>query len=275
MSESLKLSFIGFGNMARALVAGAINAGVISGEQIMISSPRSRQNASALTFSVAKSNQHAAQGADVVFLATKPAQIPEVCREIGKALVLMEKKPLIVCLAAGVRTHTIQDYLSDKTMPVIRLMPNTPVAVGWGASGLYANPWVGEASRQFIITLMESTGVVVTVNNELDLDKITAISGSGPAYFLLMQEMLVKAAEKLGLSHDVATTLVQQTMLGTAMLTEKSDLGFEALRHAVTSRGGTTEAALDCFLEKGFEPLVDEAVHAAYERAKVLGAKSS
>lgn len=270
MNLTSKIAFIGFGNMARALAEGAIKAGVLKTNNIIVSSPSLCDGTKSTPFMVAKNNLDAANNSEIIILGTKPNTIQDVCNEISETLLEKKNKPLIVSIAAGVTTQAIQHHLRYEKMPVARVMPNTPVSVGLGASGFYANPFVTPDHIKLISSIMESTGIMVTVSAESDLDKITALSGSGPAYFLLLQEMLTRAAEKLGLSHDVASRLVAQTMLGTGVLTKTNKLGFEASRKLVTSKGGTTAAAVDSFIAGGIEELVHNAVFSAHERAVEL-----
>ncbi len=267
MSLTTQVAFIGFGTMASAFADGAVNAGTLLTDNIIVSSPSLCNGTKATRFRAAKNNQDAAKNADIIILATKPDKIQTVCNNMAGILLEKKNKPLIVSIATGVTTTTIQNYLRSNTLSIARVMPNTPVSVGLGASGFYVNAFVTADQIMLIRAILESTGILVTVDDEGSLDKITAISGSGPAYFLLMQEMLTAAAIKLGLSHDVATKLVTQTMLGTSVLANKSNLSFAELRKQVTSKGGTTAAAVHCFIAGGFEKLVDDAVHAAYIRA--------
>ena len=274
MNTAHKTAFIGFGNMARALINGAILANQLQNDHIVVSSPSLNNGTQSTPLPIAKNNREAARQAEIIFLCTKPNIIPSICTEIADVIAGKNSKPLIVSIAAGIPTSTIEKHLHCNDIPIIRAMPNTPVSVGLGVIGLYANPFVTLQQRTKVSAILESTGVLVQMNNELDLDKLTAISGSGPAYFLLMEEMLVNAAKKLGLTDEVANTLVQQTMLGTSVLASKSPLRFEALRAQVTSKGGTTAAAIDHFIEGGIEPLVNGAVLAAYHRAIELSTTS-
>ncbi len=265
-----KIAFIGFGNMARALAEGAINAGILSKANIIVSSPGLRNGTRTTGFSVAESNQQAAQFGNIIILGTKPDKIQDICKDISDTIKTRKNKPLLVSIAAGVSTATIETYLQCDQLPIARVMPNTPVEVGLGASGIYTNPYVTEDQLKVINAILESSGIAVHMDNEDDLDKITAISGSGPAYFLLFQELITASAEKLGLDRDVATRLVAQTMLGTSMLTRKTNLDFNESRQRVTSTGGTTAAAINRFISGGLEKIVDDAVNAAYQRAVEL-----
>ncbi len=270
MALTQKVAFIGFGNMAKALADGAVHAGTLLADNIIVSSPSLCNGTRSTGFRVAKNNKDAAKNADIIILGTKPDKIQTVCNDMADLIFEKKNKPLIVSMATGMSTTTIQNYLRNNTLSIARIMPNTPVSVGLGVSGFYANSFVSADQIMLITAILESTGILVTVDDEGSLDKITAISGSGPAYFLLMQEMLTAAAIKLGLSHEVAGTLVAQTMLGTSVLASKSNLSFAELRKQVTSKGGTTAAAVDCFMQGGIEELVDDAVNAAYKRAMEL-----
>lgn len=267
MTSITRVAFIGFGNMAKAVVDGAVNAGTLLKNNIIVSSPGLCNGTKTAGYEIAKNNPDAAKKADIIILGVKPNMIETVCGEIADSLLEKNTSPLIISIAAGVTTGTIQKYLRNETLPIVRIMPNIAIAVGLGASGFYATPLVTTGQTLQIKSILESTGILVTVDDEDDLDKITAISGSGPAYFLLIQELLTSAAMNLGLRHDVANTLVAQTMLGTSVLTRNSTLDFRALREQVTSKGGTTAAGVNCFIDGGIERLINEAVNAAYKRA--------
>ena len=260
--------------MARALITGMLKANPLQNDHIIVSSPSLCNNPQSSPFTVANDNCEAARLADILFLCTKPHHIPHVCNEIAEVVSKKTTKPLIVSIAAGVGIDSIEKHVRATNLPIIRAMPNTPVSVGLGVIGFYANAFVTDEQITLFKASLEPTGILVQVNQENELDKITAISGSGPAYFLLIEEMLVNAATNLGLSNDLSYALVQQTMLGTSVLTSKSNLSFAALRQQVTSKGGTTAAAIDFFINGGIESLVSDAVLAAYQRAVQLSKSS-
>lgn len=253
--------------MARALVNGALLANPLQKDHIIVSSPSLHNGTRSTPLPIAKNNREAARHADIIFLCTKPNVISSICTEIADVIIEKDHKPLIVSIAAGITTNTIEQHLQCNNMPIVRAMPNTPVSVGLGVIGYYANSFVTPQQITQITAILESTGVLVQVKDEDDLDKLTAISGSGPAYFLLIEEMLVNATKNLGLTDEIAYILVKQTMLGTSVMASESPLRFEELRTQVTSKGGTTAAAINQLIEGGIEQLVNDAVLAAYHRA--------
>ena len=215
---------------------------------------------------VTSDNVGAVSGKDVVVLAVKPQNLPEVLKELkGK----IEPSQLVLSIIAGAKIDTISRSLDHGA--VIRAMPNTPAQVGEGMSVWTASPAVTKGQKQAAQAILGSMGRELYVSEEAYLDMATAVSGSGPAYFFLMVEALVDAAVEIGLPHDTAQELVLQTMLGSGKFIRSSGETPAELRQKVTSPGGTTAAALAQFEEGGFGELVRRAVKAAYDRAKELG----
>lgn len=264
------IGFIGSGNMAEALIKGIIAAKVYPADNVLVSDIRpERLEYLAGEYSVqpTQNNTALAGGADVVVLSVKPQNMDVVLGEIKGTL---KESVLVISIAAGVTTAKIAGALGD--VPIIRVMPNTPVLVGEGASALFARNASGE-SMAIAIKLFRAVGKAVMVDTEDLIDAVTAVSGSGPAYFFLMMEEMIKAAEKLGLDADTAKELVLQTAKGAALLAQQADGRGETpaeLRRKVTSPGGTTEAALKVFAEKQFSQLVTTALTAARDRSKEL-----
>jgi pyrroline-5-carboxylate reductase len=264
------IGFIGGGNMAQALVKGIISAKVYSPSEVIVSDVRSERLdhlASEYKITAAQSNAALVQKADVVVLSVKPQNMDSVLDEIKDAV---KKDTLIVSIAAGVTTAKIAGVLGD--VSIIRVMPNTPALLGEGASALYSsnasNEDLGLAQKIF-----SAVGKAVVVESEELIDAVTAVSGSGPAYFFLMMEEMINAGVKLGLSSDVAKELVLQTAKGAALLAESADIQGETpadLRKKVTSPGGTTEAAIKVLTEKQFGDMVTNALTAACNRSKEL-----
>jgi len=204
---------------------------------------------------------------DIVVLAVKPQQIRALAQEIAPAV--QRRRPLVVSIAAGIREADLERWLGDP-VPIVRTMPNTPALVQTGATGLHANPHVDETQRDWAESLMRAVGITIWVDREELLDAVTAVSGSGPAYFFLLMEAMEKAGTELGLGRADARLLVEQTALGAAKLAMEADAGPEELRHRVTSPGGTTEKAIEVFSRGEFTELVRKALKAAYERAQSL-----
>jgi pyrroline-5-carboxylate reductase len=264
------IGFIGGGNMAEAVIRGVIAAKLYSAPNILVSDIRSERLdylASEYKVTAAESNTALVQKADVVVLSVKPQNMDAVLDEIKDAV---KKDTLIISIAAGVTTAKIAGVLGD--VSIIRVMPNTPALIGQGASALYS----GKASKEglgLVLKIFSAVGKAVVVESEELIDAVTAVSGSGPAYFFLMMEEMIKAGQKLGLSHDVAKELVLQTAKGAALLAESADVQGETpaeLRKKVTSPGGTTEAAIKVFAERKFSELVTDALTSAANRSKEL-----
>jgi pyrroline-5-carboxylate reductase len=260
------LAFIGGGNMASAMINGLIEDGT-SPERILVAEPdESRREQLAARFGVRTldDNSEAARQADIIILAVKPQALKEVAT--GLAPALEQTRPLCLSIAAGIRLASLRSWLGE-AVPVIRVMPNTPAMLGAGASGLYAPPDMDEELRDQAEHIMRATGIAVWLDEEAQMDALTAVSGSGPAYFFLFMEAMEKSANKLGLEEKTAHLLVLQTALGAARMALESASDLGELRRSVTSPGGTTEKALETFTAGGLEELVEQALGAARDRS--------
>jgi pyrroline-5-carboxylate reductase len=263
------IAFIGGGNMARSLVAGLIADGH-EPTALTISDPlpeRRAQFADAYAVQTTDSNTAAVAAADVVVLAVKPQVAPAVCRALAGAL--PRPSPLVISVMAGITEASICAWLGGE-VPLVRSMPNTPVLVQSGAIALHANATATPAQCNLAEEVMRAGGLTHWVPEEADLDAVTAVSGSGPAYFLLLMEALEHAAVAEGLAPEAARLLSIQTALGAARMAIESDESPQQLRQRVTSPGGTTERAIEVFVDGGLEPLVARAVAAARTRAREL-----
>ncbi len=266
------IGFVGSGNMAEALIKGIIKAKVYKSESIFITDIKAeRLNFVAQKYNVVPlgSNAELAAKVDIIVLSVKPQNMTEALQSIKDAI-----KPdvLIISIAAGIKVSRIAGALGD--IAIVRVMPNTPALISEGASALFANkkakPMLDKARLIF-----SSVGKAVIVEDENLIDAVTAVSGSGPAYYFLLMEEMIKAAVELGLPENVAKDLVLQTAKGAGLLAVEADKSGEApaeLRRKVTSPGGTTEAALKIFAEGKFGPLVQAALKRACERSKELSA---
>ena len=264
-----QITFIGAGNMACSLVAGMIenNAAV----DITVSDPnedqldiiRGRWPACHSTVD----NHAAVSGADIVVLAVKPQIMQKVCEGLQESI--QESKPLIISIAAGVSESSLSQWLGG-LLPVVRCMPNTPALVQAGMTGLYANSRVSVDQRSLAENIMRAVGMVLWFDDEEKLHAITAVSGSGPAYFFLVMEAMQASAEGFGLTAQEARILVQQTAFGAAKLAMESPESAGELRRNVTSPGGTTEAAIGQLQAAGLEATFDAALKAAAQRSIVL-----
>lgn len=269
MMHDTTIAFIGGGNMARSLIGGLISGGCPS-EKIWVSDPQQETlNALEDRFGVHVTSDNAAatSAADVIVLAVKPQIMSEVLYSIVDAV--RSNNPLIISIAAGITENIINNGLGGGAA-IVRTMPNTPALLRCGATALFANDAVSEAQREKAESILRSVGIVRWVDEEQQLDAVTAVSGSGPAYFFLMIETLEKAAEELGLPHDTARLLALQTAYGAARMALESAEDPGELRERVTSPGGTTAAALNSLEEHGFTDIFTNAVKAACARSAEL-----
>ena len=267
--ESQKVAFVGAGNMGSCLIGGLIADGYDA--NAILASRRSPQLLDQLAerFHIQTSTDNAAIAAqaDVVVLAVKPQMLQEVALSLRD--VIQERQPLVISIAAGVRASLIEDWLGGG-VPIVRCMPNTAAMVRCAATALYANAQVDEAKHTMAESILRAVGVTVWVDDEAKLDVVTALSGSGPAYFFLMMECMQDSAQRLGLSQQEANLLTLQTALGAARLAMESSDEVAVLRDNVTSPGGTTEAALAVLEQGGVRDLFENALKQATQRAKTL-----
>lgn len=259
-----RIAFIGAGNMAASLIGG-LRAKGLDAAQIRASDPgeqtRARVNAEH-GIEVFADNADAIQGVDVIVLAVKPQAMKAVCEAIRPSLA---PNQLVVSIAAGTTCASMKNWLGAQ--PIVRCMPNTPALLRQGVSGLFATSEVSAEQRQQAEELLSAVGIALWLNEEQQLDAVTAVSGSGPAYFFLLIEAMTAAGVKLGLPADIAAQLTVQTALGAAHMAVASDVDAAELRRRVTSPAGTTEAAIKSFQAGGFEALVEKALGAAAHRS--------
>lgn len=268
-----RIGFIGAGNMAKALVGGLINHGYPA-EAIGIydiNNDAKLKLAQQYKVRYFSSNYELYSNSDISILAIKPQHIASVCQEISEQVKQLNY-PLI-SIAAGITIAKLQQYL-NASPPVIRCMPNTPALIGKGVSVLFASPEIREAQRASAIKIFESVGKCYWVEQEHLLNAVTAISGSGPAYFFYFMELIIDNAVNLGLPQSLASKLVLNTALGSAELALTSD-DLKMLRHNVTSPGGTTEAALNEFQHEHFKSTIERAIMQACKKAEFLSEASS
>lgn len=262
-----RIGFVGSGNMAEALIKGVIAAGEYDPGDVLISDVRGeRLEELARKYKVAPADSNAdlVSAVDIIVLSVKPQNMSEVLAEIKDSV---KTGAVVISIAAGITTGMIAAALTDAQ--IIRAMPNTPALIGEGISALYSRNASDDAMGH-AWTLLGAVGKTVVVETELLIDAVTAVSGSGPAYFFMLMEEMIKTATQLGLADDVAKDLVLQTAKGASMLAEQSEDAPDELRRKVTSPGGTTEAALKVFAEKGFAQTVREALTAARDKSKEL-----
>ncbi|MGK0402066.1 pyrroline-5-carboxylate reductase [Alcanivorax borkumensis] len=267
MAQQL-IGFIGAGNMATSLAGGMVAKG-IRPARIWMSDPskdRLDEVAQLQRVHVSTENRDVAGRVDVLVLAVKPQMMEQVCTDLRD--LIAERQPLVISIAAGVTVGNLRRWLGST--PIVRCMPNTPSLVQAGATGLYAADDVSDEQKAMAKEILGSVGIAFWFDEEKELDAVTAVSGSGPAYFFLLMESLIEAAKAQGLDAGTARQMVLQTAWGAAQLAVTSEVGPDVLRQQVTSPGGTTAAALGVFEEAGFREQVQAAVAAARERSEEL-----
>lgn len=267
--KNIKIGFIGGGNMGRSLAGGLLKNGWAP-EQIVIAErdPNQRDVVLRLLGLVCElSNTVLAAQVDVLVLAIKPQDIKPVIEEI--AAPVQKRAMLMLSIVAGVREQDIQRWLGGG-LAIVRAMPNTPALVGSGATGLYANALVSETQRDLAESILRAVGITVWLDDESLLDVVTALSGSGPAYYLMMMESLEKAAVTQGLAPATARLLTLETAYGTAKMALESSEDPAQLRRQVTSPGGTTERAIDVLTQGDMPGLLANALAAATTRSREL-----
>ncbi|EEY76663.1 pyrroline-5-carboxylate reductase [Acinetobacter calcoaceticus RUH2202] len=264
------ICFIGGGNMAQALIGGLVSRG-LPPTRITVSDPveQIRQLLQEKEVHVTQDNVAAIQNADVVVLAVKPQVLATVLRPLKGLL----SDKLVISIIAGAEIQTISNLIdSDR---IVRVMPNTPALVQTGAHGIYANDVVGTSDRELTSQILAATGLTIWVNSEAQIDAVTAVSGSGPAYFFYLMESMIRAGKNLGLDEKVATALTLQTALGAAQMAITSSNTPSELRKNVTSPNGTTQAALEVFDRAQISQNIQSALAAAQKRSQELAQELS
>lgn len=264
------ICFIGGGNMAQALIGGLISRG-LPPTRITVSDPveQIRQLLQEKEVHVTQDNVAAIQNADVVVLAVKPQVLATVLRPLKGLL----SDKLVISIIAGAEIQTISNLIDSNR--IVRVMPNTPALVQTGAHGIYANDVVGASDRELTSQILAATGLTIWVNSEAQIDAVTAVSGSGPAYFFYMMESMIRAGKNLGLDEKVATALTLQTALGAAQMAITSSNTPSELRKNVTSPNGTTQAALEVFDRAQISQNIQSALAAAQKRSQELAQELS
>jgi len=267
--EKRKIGFIGGGNMATSLIGGLISD-ECHAANIWVAEPDAERR-EALTnrygVTVTADNAELAASVDVVVLAVKPQVLHEVCASISEAV--QTQRPLVMSVAAGIRIGDIDRWLGGENA-VVRTMPNTPALVKSGATALFGNERVNSSQRELSEAIMRAVGLTLWLDEEAQMDAVTALSGSGPAYFFLIIELLQQSGVKLGLSDENARLLALQTAFGAAKMALESSDDSTTLRKRVTSPGGTTEKAIGILEDGGIRDLFDKALEGARDRAAEL-----
>jgi pyrroline-5-carboxylate reductase len=260
------IAFVGAGNMASSIIGGLIASGhsaayITAADPFPASLERLRESAPVAVYN---DNAEAARSADIVILAVKPQIMAEATDSI--AAVVRANNAVVISIAAGVTIASMQARLGPEAA-IVRCMPNTPALLQHGASGLFGNDNCSAQQRGFAQRVLSAVGITCWVDSEQELDAITALSGSGPAYFFLFIEAMIDAGKALGLDADIATKLALQTSLGASQMALQSDVDLAELRRRVTSPSGTTECAVQSFEQNGLRKIVATAMHAAADRA--------
>jgi pyrroline-5-carboxylate reductase len=272
--SAYKVGFIGGGNMARALAGGLISSGYRAANILIAEPSADRRKVLSSELSgvvVGESNSSVAQRADCLVLAVKPQLMRNVCVDLSA--IVQARKPLIISVAAGTHSRDIDRWLGGD-LAIVRVMPNQPALLLQGASGLFANDITSTEERDRASDIMSAVGSVVHVPDEDGIDAVTAISGTGPAYFYLLIDLLIRSAEDFGLDPQAAHKLVMDTAKGSAALAAVSGEPMEAMIAHVRSPGGTTAAAFEVFDEENVRDIFAAAFTAARDRAIELAENS-
>ncbi len=270
--ENTNIAFIGCGNMGRNLIGGLVANGMPT-DHLAASDPDPEQRrilSEQFGLHTDADNQTVAAGADIIVLAVKPQVMHGVVTEVAPALRDTEK--LIISIAAGIKLDSIARWLGHPAA-ILRVMPNTPALIQAGVSALLANEHVTEIQKNCAETLIRSVGSTIWLNDETQMDCVTALSGCGPAYFFYLMECMEKAAEDMGLNKEQARLLILETAVGSAKMALLSSADPATLRKQVTSPGGATEQALEVFTRKNLGTIVQEAIKAATQQAQALSAE--
>jgi pyrroline-5-carboxylate reductase len=264
------IGFIGGGNMTRAIAGGLIE-GHYPADDLLIAEPAIEQRAVLARdlpgVIIEESNEAVANRAGTVVLSVKPQVMRQVCRDLAN--VVQKAQPLIVSVAAGIRSGDIDEWLGGG-LAVVRVMPNQPALLRLGASGLFANARTSDDQKQRAVRILSAVGHVVSVSSDADIDAVTAISGTGPAYFYLLIDMMIKAAQDMGLDAQAAQILTVETAKGAAAIADAEDETMESLIERVRSPGGTTTAAFDSLDADQVRDIFARAFIAARDRAVAL-----
>ena len=268
----INIGFIGGGNMAASLIGGLI-PDTVAPDSIIVAEPNKERRTKLVSqfgVQVTADNSVVCQNSDVVVLAVKPHVMPDVVKQLTG----YQNQTLFISIAAGINITSLQAWLGTQH-PVVRVMPNTPALIGIGASALYASGNVSKEKKNIAGTILDAVGMSTWVNNESDLDIVTALSGSGPAYFMLFIKALVDQAIKAGLNDSVAKELAVQTAIGAATLAKLSEDDLATLIQKVTSPGGTTAKAMEVLNNRDVPAIIAEAFDAAQQRSEAIASEFS
>lgn len=273
--QNRKIAIIGGGNMGSSLIGGLIAHGFPSDDLMVCDFSADKRVTLNKRYGIhtTTSIHEAIQNKDVILFAIKPQNFAEAARACATSI--LDSMPLIISIAAGIRIASIEYWLNgtEKKLPIVRAMPNTPALIGLAATGVYANANVTDEHHQLVDMILNALGKVFWVNEENLLDTVTALSGSGPAYFYYMMEAMENAAVKNGLPAPIAKQLILQTAIGAATMAQKSKESLATLRQQVTSPGGTTEQGIAVLQQHQFEQIMLETIEAAKKRSEELSSQ--
>ena len=256
--------------MASSLIGGLVAKTKEAAEHLYLFEPNSEKATelkSCYGLNLASNNEELVLNCDVIVVAVKPQTLKNIIVPLRSAFA--EKQPLIISVVAGIRATSIEKWL-ERDVALIRVMPNTPALIGKGASGLYANKNVSAGQKAIAQSMLDAVGLAEWVESESDIDSITALSGSGPAYFMLFIQGLIEASVKAGIAPETAEKLALQTAIGSAQLVLNSDIPLQKLIDNVTSPNGTTEQALSSFSNNNLKGIIEEAFNSARKRSTEL-----
>ena len=265
-----KIGFIGAGKMAGAIIKGLIKTGFAKPEELIATQAEVdllEEKSKALGIEVISDNKKLAQISETIFIATKPNQVLDVLAEISPYI---DSTKLVVSIAAGVTVSKLENALPSGTR-VIRVMPNTPALVGEGMSGMVGGSFAGREDLDYIYKLLSTIGKCIIADNEAQMDIVTAISGSGPAFYYKVINEIARAGEKLGLDYEKSLLLSIQTAIGSAKMALNREISMEELISNVATKGGCTRVGVDCMDENHTDKLFLEVIKATAEKAKMLG----
>ena len=264
-----KIGFIGAGKMASAIIKGLIRTEFLKPENIIASQVEENieEESKILGIRVINDNLEVAKDSEIVFIATKPNQVKDVLTEISKEI---STNKLVVSIAAGVTTEKLENNLPEKTR-VIRVMPNTPALVGEGMSGMVGGKYAKQEDLDYIQKLLSTIGKCIVVDNEAQIDIVTAISGSGPAFYYKIINEIARAGEKLGLDYEKSLMLSIQTAIGSAKMALNREISMEELISNVATKGGCTRVGVDCMDDNNTEKLFFDVIESTTKKAHELG----
>ena len=268
--KKFNIVFIGSGKMAGAIIKGLLKSGFTTSEYLLATQAEIdgiEEKKQALGIDIILDNKSLAQKSDIIFIATKPNQVVDVLSEISE---IIDSEKLIVSIAAGVKIEKIEAKLPQNSR-VIRVMPNTPALVGEGMSGMVGGKFATEDDLKYIYELLSIIGKCIIVDDEAQMDIVTAISGSGPAFFYKLMNDIARAGEKLGLDYDKSLLLSIQTALGSAKMALNREVSMEQLVANVATKGGCTRVGVDVMEEKGIDDILAEVIKKTTQKACDLG----